>query len=113
MSGYVPNPPKNYRYEQGRTFLRAGGGSASGAEPNDDKESARGWEVRGNRLLAQICSSEFRTLAIYVRPAMTTKTRLRTLAEFLRTELEVTAIYLYRGEIGSYAQVDLESLQFC
>lgn len=27
----------------GRTFLRAGGGNASGAEPNEDKESARGW----------------------------------------------------------------------
>jgi len=27
----------------GKTFLRAGGGNASGAEPNDDKESARGW----------------------------------------------------------------------
>jgi len=26
-----------------KTFLRAGGGNASGAEPNDDKESARGW----------------------------------------------------------------------
>ncbi|WP_150794662.1 DUF2931 family protein [Pseudomonas fluorescens] len=27
----------------GKTFLRVGGGNASGAEPNDDKESARGW----------------------------------------------------------------------
>lgn len=27
----------------GKTYFRAGGGNASGAEPNDGKESARGW----------------------------------------------------------------------
>lgn len=91
------------------------------ADRFDDVDYDAGYEYRGFNYLILDGVDQFlvRTYddqpgsATVVRPAMTTKTRLRTLAEFLRTELEVTAIYLYRGEIGSYAQVDLESLQFC
>ena len=91
------------------------------AERFDDVDYDAGYEYRGFNYLILDGVDQFlvRTYddqpgsATVVRPAMTTSTRLRTLAEFLRTELEVTAIYLYKGEIGSYAQVDLESLQFC
>ncbi len=91
------------------------------ADRFDDVDYDAGYEYRGFNYLILDGVDQFlvRTYddqpgsATVVRPAMTTNTRLRTLAEFLRTELEVTAIYLYRGEIGSYAQVDLESLQFC
>lgn len=89
------------------------------ADRFDDVDYDAGYEYRGFNYLILDGVDQFlvRTYddqpgsATVVRPA--TSTRLRTLAEFLRTELEVTAIYLYKGEIGSYAQVDLESLQFC
>ncbi len=91
------------------------------ADRFDDVDYEAGYEYRGFNYLILDGVDQFlvRTYddqsgsARVVRPAMTTSTRLRTLAEFLRTELEVTAIYLYKSEIGSYAQVDLESLQFC
>ncbi len=91
------------------------------ADRFDDVDYDAGYEYRGFNYLILDGVDQFlvRTYddqpgsATVVRPAMTTGTRLRTLAKFLRTELEVTAIYLYKGEIGSYAQVDLESLQFC
>ena len=91
------------------------------ADRFDDVDYDAGYEYRGFNYLILDGVDQFlvRTYddqpgsATVVCPAMTTNTRLRTLAEFLRTELEVTAIYLYKGEIGSYAQVDLESLQFC
>lgn len=87
----------------------------------DDVDYDAGYEYRGFNYLILDGVDEFlvRTYddqpgsATVARPVMTTSTGLRTLAEFLRTELKVTAIYLYKGEIGSYAKVDLESLQFC
>ncbi|MDR7057531.1 hypothetical protein J2W70_004932 [Pseudomonas koreensis] len=87
----------------------------------EDVDYDAGYEYRGFNYLIMDGVDDFlvRTYddqpgsATVVRPVMTTSTRLRTLAEFLQTELEVTAIYIYQGEIGSYAQVDLESLQFC
>jgi len=89
------------------------------ADRFDDVDYDAGYEYRGFNYLILDGVDQFlvRTYddqpgsATVARPA--TSTRLRTLAKFLRTELEVTAIYLYKGEIGSYAQVDLESLQFC
>ena len=91
------------------------------ADRFDDVDYEAGYEYRGFNYLILDGVDQFlvRTYddqpgsATVVPPAMTTNTRLRTLAEFLQTELEVTAIYIYKGEIGSYAQVDLESLQFC
>jgi len=88
----------------------------------DDVDYDAGYEYRGFNYLILGGVDEFfvRTYddepggAMVLRPIdMATSTELRTLAEFLQTELEVTAIYIYKGEIGSYAQVDLESLQFC
>jgi hypothetical protein len=38
---------------------------------------------------------------------------LRKLVEFLQSELGVSKIYLYKGDLGSYAEIDLDSLAFC
>ncbi|MGA5481360.1 hypothetical protein [Pseudomonas siliginis] len=88
----------------------------------DDVDYDAGYEYRGFNYLILDGVDEFlvRTYddqpggAMVLHPTdMAASTRLRTLVGFLQTELEATAIYLYKGEIGSYVQVDLESLQFC
>ena len=38
---------------------------------------------------------------------------LRKLVEFLQYELGVSKINLYKGDLGSYAEIDLDSLEFC
>ena len=52
--------------------------------------------------------------ATVVNPnSMSKNGNLRKLVEFLRSELGVSRIYLYKGESGSYAEIDLDSLAFC
>ncbi|VVP55308.1 hypothetical protein PS880_05643 [Pseudomonas fluorescens] len=52
--------------------------------------------------------------ATVVRPATMSKNgHLRKLVEFLQSELGVSKIYLYKGDLGSYAEIDLDSLAFC
>jgi len=87
----------------------------------DDVDYDAGYEYRGFNYLILDGVDEFlvRTYddqpgsATVMPPGITTSTKLRTLVGFLQTELEATAIYLYKGEIGSYAQIDLDSLRFC
>lgn len=88
----------------------------------DDVDYDAGYEYRGFNYLILDGADEFlvRTYddepggAMVLRPTdMATSTRLGTLVGFLQTELELTAIYLYQGETGSYAQIDLESLRLC
>jgi hypothetical protein len=52
--------------------------------------------------------------ATVVRPTTMSKNgHLRKLVEFLQSELGVSKIYLYKGDLGSYAEIDLDSLAFC
>jgi hypothetical protein len=41
-------------YIKGKTFLRTGGGSASGGQPEDGTESARGWDGMGASAMAVV-----------------------------------------------------------
>lgn len=52
--------------------------------------------------------------ATVVRPTtMSKKGGLRKLVEFLQYEFGVSKIYLYKGDLGSYAKIDPDSLAFC
>lgn len=52
--------------------------------------------------------------ATVVRPTTMSKNgSLRKLVEFLQSKLGVSRIYLYKGDLGSYAEIDLDSLAFC
>lgn len=44
---------------------------------------------------------------------MSKNQNLRNLVEFLKSQLAISKIYLYRGELGIYAEIDLDSLAFC
>ncbi len=53
-------------------------------------------------------------LATVVRPTtMSKNSSLRALVEFLQYELGVLRVALYKGDLGSYAEIDLNSLAFC
>lgn len=48
-----------------------------------------------------------------VAPTMTHAIgNLRQLISFLQTDLEVSSIWIYKGDLGSYAEIDLETLAF-
>lgn len=52
--------------------------------------------------------------ATVVRPtSMSENDSLRTLVDFLQSELGVSRISLYKGDVGSYAEINLDSLAFC
>jgi hypothetical protein len=52
--------------------------------------------------------------ATVVRPTTMSKNgSLRKLVEFLQSELGVSKIYLYKGDLGSYAEIDFDNLAFC
>ncbi|MGF6287250.1 hypothetical protein QF010_005932 [Pseudomonas silensiensis] len=52
--------------------------------------------------------------ATVVRPtAMSKNANLKKLVEFLQSELGVSKICLYKGDLGIYAEIDLDSLVFC
>ncbi|MCP2229201.1 hypothetical protein OKW12_004655 [Pseudomonas silensiensis] len=52
--------------------------------------------------------------ATVVSPTTMSKNgNLRKLVEFLQAELGVSKICLYKGDLGSYAEIDLDSLAFC
>ena len=51
--------------------------------------------------------------ATVVHPTMMSKNgNLRKLVEFLQSELGVSKIYLYKGDLGGYAEIDVDSLAF-
>lgn len=53
-------------------------------------------------------------LATVVRPTtMAKNSSLRALVEFLQSELGVLRVSLYKGDLGSYAEIDLNTLSFC
>ena len=52
--------------------------------------------------------------ATVVHPTtMSKNSNLRKLVEFLQSELGVSKICLYKGDLGCYAEIDLDSLAFC
>jgi hypothetical protein len=52
--------------------------------------------------------------ATVVRPtSMSKNNSLRKLVEFLQSELGVSRISLYKGDLGSYVEINLDSLAFC
>jgi hypothetical protein len=88
----------------------------------DDVDHDFGYECRGYNYDIQNEEDVF-LIRIYddepgqatvVRPTTMSKNgSLRKLVEFLQSELGVSKIYLYKGELGSYAEIDLDSLAFC
>jgi hypothetical protein len=88
----------------------------------DDVDHDVGYEYRGCNYVIQNEEDEF-LVRIYddepgkatvVRPTtMSANGSLRRLVEFLQSELGASKIFLYKGELGSYAEIDLDSLAFC
>lgn len=88
----------------------------------DDVDHDVGYEYRGYNYDIQSEEDVFLTRiydgkpgkATVVRPTTMSKNgNLRKLVEFLQSELGVSKIYLYKGDLGSYAEIDLDSLAFC
>lgn len=88
----------------------------------DDVDHDIGYEYRGCNYEIQNEEDVF-LIRIYddepgqatvVRPtAMSKNGNLRKLIEFLQSELGVSKICLYKGDLGSYVEIDLDSLAFC
>jgi hypothetical protein len=88
----------------------------------DDVDHDFGYEYRGYNYDIQNEEDVF-LIVIYddesgkatvVRPTTMSKNgSLRKLVEFLQSELGVSKIYLYKGDFGRYAALDLDSLAFC
>jgi hypothetical protein len=88
----------------------------------DDVDHDVGYECRGYNYDIQSEEDVF-LIRIYddepgratvVRPTPVSKNgNFRKLVEFLQSELGVSKVYLYKGDLGSYAEIDLDSLGFC
>lgn len=88
----------------------------------DDVDHDVGYEYRGcnyeiqneeDVFLIRIYDDESGQATV-VRPTTMSKNgSLRKLVEFLQSELRVSKIYLYKGDLGRYAEIDLDSLAFC
>lgn len=69
-------------------------------------------EHEGNTFLIRTYDDE-PGRATVLRPAtMHTNDHLEQLVSFLQAELGVTRIRLYKGDLGSYAEIDPETLAF-
>lgn len=88
----------------------------------DDVDYDMGYAYRGFNYVIQNNDDEFLVrmyedepgAASVVSPTQMSKNRnLRKLVDFLKSELAVSKIYLLKGELGSYAELDLDSLAFC
>lgn len=88
----------------------------------DDVDHDLGYEYRGYNYDIQYEEAVFLIriyddepgLATVVRPTtMSANASLKKLVEFLQSELGVSRISLYKGDLGSYAEIDLDSLAFC
>ncbi len=87
----------------------------------DDVDHDLGYEYRGYNYEIQSEEDTF-LIRIYddepgqatvVRPASMCKNKnLRKLVEILQSELGVSRVSLYKGDIGSYAEINLDSLTF-
>ncbi|GFM82598.1 hypothetical protein PSCICN_32900 [Pseudomonas cichorii] len=87
----------------------------------DDVDQDLGYEYCGHNYSVQNDGDMFliRTYddepgcATVVSPTMThANGNLRQLVTFLQTEFRVSRIWIYKGDLGSYAEIDLETLAF-
>ncbi|WP_247269042.1 MULTISPECIES: hypothetical protein [Pseudomonas] len=87
----------------------------------DDVDHDAGYEYRGVNYVIQNGEDTFmiRTYddepgkATVVHPtSMSKHSSLRVLVGFLQSELRVSRVSLYKGELGTYAKIDLDSLEF-
>ncbi|WP_259740035.1 hypothetical protein [Pseudomonas brassicacearum] len=87
----------------------------------DDVDHDLGYEYRGYNYNIQNEEAVFLiriyddepNLATVVHPTtMSANAGLKKLVEFLQSELGVSRISLYKGDLGSYADIDLDSLAF-
>lgn len=87
----------------------------------DDVDYDAGFAYRGCNYLIQHEPDEFfvRTYddepgkATVLHPtSVGTNGGLRTLIEFLQSELKVSSVSLYKADVGAYAEVDMDSLEF-
>ncbi|WP_207866498.1 hypothetical protein [Pseudomonas sp. 58(2021)] len=87
----------------------------------DDVDHDLGYEYRGynyeiqseeDTFLIRIYDDELEQATV-VRPALLSKNKnLRKLVELLQSELEVSRVSLYKGDMGCYAEINLDSLTF-
>ena len=87
----------------------------------DDVDREMGYEYRGFNYVIRNGMDRFivRTYddepgkATVVRPtSMSTNCHLRVLVDFLQSELGAVSIWLYNGDTGCYAEIDLDGLRF-
>ncbi|WP_064597421.1 MULTISPECIES: hypothetical protein [Pseudomonas] len=87
----------------------------------DDVDHDLGYEYRGynyeiqseeDMFLIRIYDDEPGQAAVVRPTSMSKNKKLRTLVELLQSELGVSRVSLYKGDIGSYAEINLDSLTF-
>jgi len=66
----------------------------------------------GNMFLIRIYDDEPRRATVVRPTTMHANGNLRQLVSFLQAELGVSRIRLYKGDLGSYAEIDFETLAF-
>jgi len=88
----------------------------------DDVDHDFGYEYRGYNydiqneedvFLIRIYDDELGQATVVRPTTMSKNASLRKLVEFLQYELGVSKICLYKGDLGSYAEIDLDNLAFC
>ncbi|WP_202371279.1 hypothetical protein [Pseudomonas sp. MWU318] len=87
----------------------------------DDVDHDAGYEYRGFDYVIQNGEDTYRIRtyddepgkATLVYPkSMSKHSSLRVLVSFLQCELGISRVSLYKGELGIYAEIDLDSLKF-
>ena len=87
----------------------------------DDVDHDLGYEYRGHNYSVQNDGDMFLIRTYDDEPSCATVVspttahangNLRQLVAFLQAEFEVSRIKLYKGDLGSYAEIDLETLAF-
>lgn len=88
----------------------------------DDVDHDLGYEYRGyhydiqneeNVFLIRIYDDELGQATVVRPTSMSENGSLKKLVEFLQSELGVSRIFLFKGDLGTYAELNLESLAFC
>ncbi len=87
----------------------------------DDVDHELGYAYRGFNYVIRNELEEFTVIIYDDEPGRATVSRqtmmsthicLSMLVEFLQSALAVSAVFLYKGETGCYAEIDLASLRF-
>lgn len=87
----------------------------------DDVDREMGYEYRGfnyvirsemDRFIVRTYDDEPGKATVVKPTSMSTNCHLRVLVDFLQSELGAVSIWLYNGDTGSYAEIDLDGLRF-